>query len=71
MYYCPISTILKVMTLELAAQKIFMLFVGKKASTLSTLYGITNENGTTTKTVSSNQCSHLTAVSPTTTFGQV
>ena len=59
------------MTLELDAQKIFMLFVGKKASTLSTSHGITNENGTITETVSSNQCYHLTAVSPTTTSGQV
>ena len=59
------------MTLELAAQKICMLFVRKKVSTLSTLHGITNENGTTTKIVSSNQCYHLIAVLPTTTFGQV
>ena len=45
----------------------------KEASTLSTLHGIANcaKNGTTRKTVSSNRCQRLTAVSPITTFGQV
>ena len=50
-----------------------MLVVGKDATTLSTLHGITNcvKNGATRKIVSFNQCHPLAAVSPTTTFGQV
>ena len=53
--------------------KIYMLVVGKEASTLSTLHGITNciKNVTTRKIVSSSRYQRLAAVSPTTTFGQV
>ena len=65
MYYCPISTILKAVALELDTSS--MLVVGKKASTLSTLHGIGNcvKNGITRNIVSSNQCQPLAAVSPT------
>ena len=64
------------MTLEQdtsSRSKICMLVVGKEASTLSTLHGNSNcvKSGTTRKTVSSNRCQRLAAVSPPTTFGQV
>ena len=59
--------------MHLAAQKIYMLLVGKDAGTLSTLHGIENcaKTRTTKKIVSSNRCQFLAAVSPTTTFSRV
>ena len=51
---------------HLAAQKITMLVLWKEASTLSILHGTANcvKNGTTRKTISSNQCQGLEAMSP-------
>ena len=57
----------------LAAQKMFMLVLGKEVGTLSTLHGIANcvKNETTRKIVSSNLSQRLAAVLPTTTFAQI